>query len=174
MNNYSVVLPSYSIGDNCLSLVEKICSGSGSKAVVVGGKTAVSKIKDDLISTLANSSISIVDFVWYGGECSFENVEMLKANPSVVNADMIFAVGGGKALDTCKALANEINKDVYTFPTIASNCAATTAVSIMYNTDGTFKGPNFFDAPAKHAFIYTPVIAKAPKRYIWAGMGQVF
>ena len=139
MNNYSVVLPSYSIGDNCLSLVEKICSGSGSKAVVVGGKTAVSKIKDDLISTLANSSISIVDFVWYGGECSFENVEMLKANPSVVNADMIFAVGGGKALDTCKALANEINKDVYTFPTIASNCAATTAVSIMYNS----KAPTF-------------------------------
>lgn len=174
MNNYSVVLPSYSIGDNCLSLVEKICSASGSKAVVVGGKTAVSKIKDDLISALANSSISIVDFVWYGGECSFENVEMLKANPSVVNADMIFAVGGGKALDTCKALANEINKDVYTFPTIASNCAATTAVSIMYNPDGTFKVPNFFDAPAKHAFIYTPVIAKAPKRYIWAGMGDTY
>ena len=60
MNNYSVVLPSYSIGDNCLSLVEKICSGSGSKAVVVGGKTAVSKIKDDLISALANSSISLI------------------------------------------------------------------------------------------------------------------
>ncbi|MFR1993661.1 MAG: iron-containing alcohol dehydrogenase [Eubacterium sp.] len=52
-------------------------------------------------------------------------------------------MGGGKALDTAKALAYITNKEIFTFPTIASNCAGTTAVSIMYNADGSFKEPFF-------------------------------
>ncbi len=174
LNNYSITLPAYSVGDNVYSLVGDICCLSGKHAVVVGGKTAMSKIKDVLLKNLEGSPITITDFVWYGGEASYENVNMLADNSSVQQADMIFAVGGGKALDTGKALGDKINKDVYTFPTIASNCAATTAVSIMYNPDGTFLGPNFFSAPAKHAFIYTPVIVNAPKRYMWAGMGDTY
>ena len=45
---------------------------------------------------------------------------------------------GGKALDTVKCLCITDDKPVFTFPTIASNCAACTSVSIMYNEDGTF------------------------------------
>ena len=51
---------------------------------------------------------------------------------------MVFGVGGGKALDTVKCLCITDDKPVFTFPTIASNCAACTSVSIMYNSDGTF------------------------------------
>lgn len=174
LNNYSVTLPSYSIGDDVYSLVPAVCSKSGTTAVVIGGKTAIAKIKDILQSSVENTKISILDYIWYGGEASYENVEALRRNEIVQSADMIFAVGGGKAVDTCKALAEVLKKDVYAFPTIASNCASTTAVSIMYNPDGTFKGPYFFDAPPKHTFIYTPVICDAPKKFIWAGMGDTY
>lgn len=174
LNNYSVTLPSYSIGDNVYSLVPDICRRSGLTAVVIGGKTAISKIKELLLSSLKNSDISILDFIWYGGEASYENVDALSSSEVVKKADMIFAVGGGKAIDTCKTLADVLKKDIYAFPTIASNCASTTAVSIMYNPDGTFKGPHFFDTPPKHTFIYTPIISAAPKRFIWAGMGDTY
>ena len=63
------------------------------------------------------------------------------------------AVGGGKALDTGKAYGEESGKPVFTFPTIASTCAATTAVSILYHADGTFLAPDFHKAPPVHAFI---------------------
>ncbi len=46
---------------------------------------------------------------------------------------MVFGVGGGKALDTAKCLCITDDKPVFTFPTIASNCAACTSVSIIYN-----------------------------------------
>lgn len=174
LKNYSVTLPSYSIGDNVYSLVPEICRKSGSTAVVIGGKTAVEKIKKLLLDSIKNTDISISDFIWYGGEASYENVEALSANETVKSADMIFAVGGGKAVDTCKALADKLKKDIYAFPTIASNCASTTAVSIMYNPDGSFKCPHFIAAPPKHTFIYTPVISAAPKRFIWAGMGDTY
>ena len=74
---------------------------------------------------------------------------------------MVFGVGGGKALDTVKCLCITDGKPVFTFPTIASNCAACTSVSIMYNSDGTFLKPNYFVRPAMHAFIDTEIIAKA-------------
>ena len=41
----------------------------------------------------------------YGGEASYENVAALESLPLVQAADMIFAIGGGKALDTCKCLS---------------------------------------------------------------------
>ncbi len=92
----------------------------------------------------------------------------------VSEADMVFGVGGGKALDTVKCLCITDDKPVFTFPTIASNCAACTSVSIMYNEDGTFLKPNFFIRPAMHAFIDTEIIAKAPAQYMWAGIGDTY
>lgn len=171
MENYSISLPSYTIGEKAYDKMDEICTPFGSKAVCIGGRTAISKVKDII---LKSTKLDILGFIWYGGEASYENVEMLKNNDLVRNADMIFAIGGGKALDTAKALAFMINKPVFTFPTIASNCAGTTAVSIMYNSDGSFKEPFFFPAPPKHCFIYTPVIAKSPWKYIWAGMGDTY
>lgn len=171
MDNYSISLPSYTIGDKAYESIDEICLPFGKKVACIGGKTAISKVKT-LISD--STSLEILDFIWYGGEASYENVDMLKSNRSVMDADMLFAIGGGKAIDTVKALAFVISKPVFTFPTIASNCAGTTAVSIMYNSDGSFKEPFFFPSPAKHCFIYTPVIAKSPHKYIWAGIGDTY
>lgn len=174
MENYSISLPSYSIGSKVYEKIGEICSPYGKKAVCIGGKTAISKTENLIRESLAHTCIEILGFVWYGGEASYENVEMLKANQLVNEADIIFAIGGGKALDTAKALANTVKKEVFTFPTIASNCAGTTAVSIMYNSDGSFKEPFFFNAPPRHCFINTAVIAQSPARYIWAGMGDTY
>ncbi len=171
MENYSISLPSYTIGDRAYEKIDEICSAFGKTAVCIGGKTAISKVRDLIIGS---TSVELLDFIWYGGEASYENVDKLKSNELVKKADMLFAIGGGKALDTVKALAFMLDKPVFTFPTIASNCAGTTAVSIMYNDDGSFKEPFFFPSPAKHCFIYTPVIAQSPWKYIWAGMGDTY
>ncbi len=50
MENYSINLPSYSVGDNVYEKIEKICSPYGSKAVVIGGHKAINSAKELLIS----------------------------------------------------------------------------------------------------------------------------
>ena len=87
---------------------------------------------------------------------------------------MIFAVGGGKAIDTCKLVSIDFEKPYFSFPTIASNCAPTSAVSIVYNEDGTFCKFVHFLEPANHVFINTEIIANAPKEYLWAGIGDTY
>ena len=174
MENYSIYLPSYSIGPAVYEKIPEICSPYGRRAVVVGGERAMAAVKILLEEAVRDSVIEITDFIWYGGESSYENVAALMALDQVKDADMIFAVGGGKATDTAKCLAVKLDKPVFSFPTIASNCSACPSVSIMYHADGSFKEPFFFPRPAVHAFIQTSVIINTPDRYMWAGIGDTY
>lgn len=174
MENYSIYLPNYSIGTDVYSKIPQICTPYGRKIVAVGGHKAIAAVKELLVLAIEASELEITDFLWFGGEATYENVEMLLQNEAVKGADMIFAIGGGKATDTAKCLAIKANKPVFTFPTIASNCSACTSVSIMYNVDGSFKEPFFFPKPPVHAFIQTSVIVDTPTQYMWAGIGDTY
>ena len=169
MTDYSVTLPSYTVGANSYSKIPEVCPPG--RAVIIGGKNALAAAEAKIRSNLGNG-ITVDAAVWYGGEASEENIAALSENKHVKSCDMIFAVGGGKALDTCKALAHRLGKPIYSFPTIASTCAATTAVSILYHPDGSFSKPYFLPAPPRHAFIDTSIIAASPEKYLWAGMGD--
>ena len=174
MENYSVQVPPYTVGPEAYKKIEKQCHIYGSKAVVIGGKKAMAAAKEKLLCAVEDTGIEIVDFVWFGGECTFENAEALEQLEAVQQADVIFAVGGGKAIDTCKLVSIALEKPYFSFPTIASNCAPTSAVSIVYNEDGTFCKFVHFLEPAKHIFIDTEIIANAPKEYLWAGIGDTY
>ena len=165
-----VFLPSYSIGQDVFEEVPAICKSYGKTAVVIGGKISMSKVKDLLKAAMVNSEIKLLDFVWYGGDATRENIEMLKATPAVQSADMIFAVGGGKSMDTSKALGDMLEKPVFTFPTISSNCAPVTSLCILYGKSGV----EFYDAkrPAVHCFMHTQIMCEAPLKYLRAGIGD--
>lgn len=165
-----VFLPSYSIGDNIYEKVDDICSNYGKTAIVIGGKTSLMKIKDELVKSLVNSKIDLIDFVWFGGNATKENIDYLQSLETVKKADMIFAVGGGKSMDTSKALANILNKPVFTFPTIASNCAPVTSLCVLYGENGV----SFYQTkrPPIHCFIHTKIISQAPIEYLRAGIGD--
>ena len=96
--SYSVYLPNYSIGEDCYKEIPAVARRYGKKAVVIGGKTAMSKAKQALLDGLKESDMEITDFIWYGGDSSYENGDALIADKTVQDADIIFGVGGGKAL----------------------------------------------------------------------------
>ena len=165
-------LPNYTTGPDAYKKIPSICSSYGQKIVVIGGKTAMQKAKADILAALADSNMQIIDFIWFGDNATCNNIDKLVNNAAVKSADMIFAVGGGRAVDTAKATADKLCKPVFTFPTIASNCASVTSLCILYNEDGTFGEFYFGRHPAVHAFINTKIIAEAPIMYLRAGIGD--
>lgn len=169
--SYSVYLPNYSIGEDCYKEIPAIARRYGKKAVVIGGKTAMSKAKEALLDGIKGSDMEITDFIWYGGDSSYENGDTLIADKTVQDADIIFGVGGGRACDTCKYVANELQKPLFTFPTVASNCASVTAICVIYNADGSFK-EYYYPKLADHTFINTAIIADSPYELLWAGIGD--
>ena len=174
LENYEVHLPSYSIGDHIYDKIGPVCESYGKAVLLIGGKRALAAAETKIRSYVEKTNLKIIGVELYGNDCTYANVEKLRQLPVYQQADMVFGVGGGKALDTVKCLCITDDKPVFTFPTIASNCAACTSVSIMYNDDGTFLKPNFFVRPAMHAFIDTEIIAKAPVQYMWAGIGDTY
>lgn len=109
-----------------------------------------------------------VNFASYTiGEDAYQNVEEVCERYGT-KALLI----GGKAVDTAKGTAEKAGLPVFTFPTIASTCAATTALSVVYREDGNFDSFYFYDKPARHSFIDTEIIANAPERYLRAGIGD--
>ena len=172
MSEKTVFLPNYTIGEPPYEKVTSICEAYGKKVVFIGGKTALSVAGEQIRDAIKDSNLEVIGEIWYGGEACYENVEVLKVEKLVQEADMVFAIGGGKALDTCKCLTGEIGKPLFTFPTISSTCAAVTSVCAMYEKTSVFKDLYWRFAPAEHSFINTKVIAEAPNKYLWAGIGD--
>ena len=169
----TVFLPNYTIGTDAYDNIADVCRPFGSRAVVIGGKTAMAKAQDALKAALADTAMEIIDFVWYGGDSTYENVNKLVDNEAFKSADMVFAVGGGRAIDTCKVLCDQQKKPLFTFPTIASNCAPVTEVCVIYDDDThVFKELYFSHKCPLHTFINTQIIAEAPYHFLWAGIGD--
>ena len=100
MENYTILMAPYSVGPDSYKKIPEYCRLYGTKAVVIGGKKAMAAAKDKILASIASSDIDILEFVWFGNECTFETAKHLEESEAVQAADMIFAVGGGKAVDT--------------------------------------------------------------------------
>lgn len=172
MSNYSVFFPGYSAGENAYQEIDTICSPYGTKAVLIGDDIAIGATKQYLLDATKDSRVKIVEFIDFPGEAAFEYAEELQQRETVKDADMIFCLGGGKAIDLGKLIAHNLNKPYFTFPTIASTCACISALGIYYHTNHVFRTFFRVDRPPVHVFISTKVIAEAPVQFLWAGIGD--
>ena len=75
MENYSIHLPSYSIGDKVYNKIPEICGTYGKKIIAIGGHKAINAAREKIEKAIEGSDLEILDFLWYGGEATYENVE---------------------------------------------------------------------------------------------------
>ncbi len=165
-------LPAWSIGPDVYNDVYEIVRPMGTKVAVIGGKTAMAKAVPVLKAALEGTDLVLTDPIWFGGEASYENADMLANMPEVRDADMIFAFGGGRAVDTCKMTADKLGKPIYTFPTLSSNCASCTTICVTYYPDGSMRDIYYPKRCPQHTFMNSTIIANSPEEYLWAGIGD--
>jgi glycerol dehydrogenase len=126
-----------------------------------------------LVASLRQAEIDAV-LVTFQGECSAEEVTrvvgVLQATAPPV--DCVIAVGGGKCVDAGKGVAARLAVPVVICPTVASNDAPCSAVSVMYTPAGVGAGVEFFPQSPALVVVDTRLIAEAPVRYLVAGMGD--
>lgn len=172
MNSANTYFCNYSIGETPYKEVPAVCETYGKRILLLGGHKALAAGEKLLRQALQGSKLEIVRVEHYGKDCTYERISELAKLAEELKADMIFGMGGGRALDTAKGAAWEARLPVFTFPTIAATCAATTALSVVYREDGSFDSFYYYDRPARHCFIDVSIIAAAPVAYLRAGMGD--
>lgn len=108
----------------------------------------------------------------FRGECCDEEIERLCAQARTAGATVIAGIGGGKTMDTAKAVAHELRVPVAIVPTIASTDAACSALSVIYTAAGEFSRYLILPSNPNLVLVDSAVVARAPVRLLVAGMGD--
>jgi glycerol dehydrogenase len=113
-------------------------------------------------------------FVTFGGECSISEIERATAavHASGVAVDSLTAISGGKCIDAGKSVAYRLNVPMISCPSLASNDAPCSAISVIYTPDGVTEGVEFFPRNPELVIVDTRIVAEAPVRYLVSGMGD--
>jgi len=108
----------------------------------------------------------------FHGECCDDEINRIIKLAGETNCEVVIGMGGGKVMDTAKAVASKLRTSLIIVPTVAASDASCSAVSVIYTPDGVF------DRPMEHAgnpdvvLVDTKIISEAPVRFLVAGMGD--
>lgn len=153
------------------SLTNKLEMRGIRKAVVIHGTTSWEKARSYVVDLL-EGSIEL-EFVTFNGECTYEEVERIAAFSEQIKAEAIIGVGGGKLMDTVKyAAAKSPGVESILIPTLASNCAPWTPLSVMYTADGICLGFDLHTKQVGALLIEPNLILDSPVNYFVAGVAD--
>ncbi|HOB63884.1 MAG TPA: glycerol dehydrogenase [Clostridia bacterium] len=141
----------------------------GKKALLIAHKDDAARVKAKLDATAAKFKIEFV-YAPFMGECSREAVAALKKIAKESRCNCTIGLGGGKAIDTAKCVAEGSNLIIV--PTIAATDAPTSHSAVLYTPDGAFDDYAYFKQNPSVVLVDTTVIANAPARFLVSGMGD--
>ena len=108
----------------------------------------------------------------FGGEASTQEIERLVSLGRESKTDFVIALGGGKTIDSAKAVADLLQVPVAVLPTTASTDAPCSALSVIYTPHGEFEKYTFYDKNPNLVLVDTSVVVQAPARFLAAGIGD--
>lgn len=143
----------------------------GTKALALGGKTGLGSVRAAMEKSFADSGLELL-IEPFGGECSQQEIDRVGALVKAAGIDVVVGVGGGKGLDTAKAVAFHAKLPVVIVPTIAGTDAPCSALSVIYTPEGVFESYLVLPRNPDLVLVDTAIIAKAPVRLLVSGMGD--
>lgn len=171
MANILISPGKYAQGKGELKKLNTYVEGLGSKALILISPSGYKRIGKVIEESFKDSSCQIV-FDYFNGECCMTEINRLKAIAEEKACDVIIGVGGGKILDTAKAVAYYTKHPVVICPTIASTDAPCSALSVIYTEEGVFEEYLFLPSNPNLVLMDLDVIAKSPVRLTVSGMGD--
>ena len=140
-------------------------------ALVLAGRSPAKRLSGTWQQAFGDSGIAYKVHL-FGGECSHQEIEDVKQVATEAGSKVIVGAGGGKVLDTARAVASELDLPVVNCPTVASSDAPCSALSVLYDEEGRVVDYRVYGRNPDLVLVDTTVIACAPPRLLAAGMGD--
>lgn len=141
----------------------------GKSALLIAHQDDINRVQKQLDETAEKFGIKIVAS-HFNGECSRQEVARLQEVAKENKTDCVIGLGGGKAIDTSKCVAE--GDALIIVPTIAATDAPTSHSAVLYTEDGEFDDYAYFKQSPSVVMVDTKIIANAPTRFLVAGMGD--
>lgn len=161
----------YIQGKGTLGNIGQYVKVLGQKPLIISGGTSW-RVSGETISE--SLKVAGLDFYFdqFNGECSMHEINRYIEIGKINALDLIIGVGGGKVLDTAKAVAEGLGVGVVVVPTVASTDAPTSALSVIYTDEGVFEAYKFYNKNPDLVLVDTAVVAKAPARLFASGIAD--
>ncbi len=143
----------------------------GTKALFTGGQTSLGVCGSAVEASLKEHNVSCRKEL-FRGECSDNEIRRLIGIAKTNRADLVIAAGGGKVIDTGKAVGHEMKIPVIVVPTIAATDAPCSALSVVYSEHGVFERYLIWPKNPDCVLVDTSLVANAPVDLLISGMGD--
>jgi glycerol dehydrogenase len=145
--------------------------GLNGPALIVAGHSAIRLLSETWAKTFADAGM-MHEVFRFGGECTVAEIRRGCQAVRDAKAQVVIGAGGGKVLDTARAIASDLSLPVVNCPTIASSDAPCSALSVIYNEAGEWEEYRIYRRNPDLVLVDTAIIAKSPVRPLVAGMGD--
>lgn len=143
----------------------------GETALLIADEIVLDLVEDDVHSSLQEAGIE-VSSAEFNGESSEKEIERLAGVTAERDADIVIGAGGGKVLDTARAVREHSGGAMVSMPTVASTDAPTSALSVIYSEHGEFREYWFYKEHPDLVVVDTELIAAAPTRFFRSGIAD--
>lgn len=161
----------YIQGKNALFTNAKTLKQLGDSPILLCDDVVYGIVGERFESYLIDNGMTPVH-VAFNGEASDNEINRVVAIAKDNGSNVIIGLGGGKTIDSAKAIADVLTVPVIIAPTIASTDAPTSALSVIYTDEGAFEKYIFYSKNPDLVLVDTQVICQAPKRLLASGIAD--
>lgn len=143
----------------------------GARVLVVADGQTIAMVKGQL-ARIFKGTESTVRYEAFEGMCTEAEIDRLAKRVSSDACDVILGIGGGRALDSARAVAAVHQLPLIAVPATAASGAACGGTSVITDKNGIFREMRQVGVPATAVVVDSSLIAQAPVRSLVAGMGN--
>lgn len=160
----------YLQGRGALASLGAECARLGRKAFIIASPHPQRELLPGLMPGLEQKCRVKVET--FARQCCDAEIQRLLGLCRQAGAEVVVGLGGGKSLDTAKAVAHQAQLPAIMVPTIASTDAPCSSVCVVYTPEGAFLRADILPRNPDAVLVDTQVMAQAPPRFLAAGMGD--
>lgn len=161
----------YVQGSGELSRLNTYTEKLGKQPLILITESGYKRIGSTIEKSFKESGTKIT-FDYFNRECCKKEINRIIEVVDKTGCDIIVGVGGGKALDTAKAVAFYKKIPVVICPTIASSDAPCSALSVIYTEKGVFEEYLFLPLNPNVVVMDIDAILSSPTRLTISGIGD--
>lgn len=161
----------YVQGPDLLDQLGKYCRELGERSVVIADPDVMrlfgARLKQSFATVDAQTTL-----LEFPGEVTHSAIDALSERARALNAEVVVGVGGGKGIDTGKAVARALSSRFVSVPTIASNDGPASAAIAVYDEQHRMLEILHLKRNPDLVLVDSAIIAAAPIRFLRAGIGD--
>ncbi len=152
-----------------IKLLGTVAEKYGKRGLIVWSATARKVTEEAVAEALGVQRIIYMEYLLEGYPTEDKANEIAELSEEK-GIEILIGIGGGRVIDTTKAVGDILKIPVISVPTIAATCAAWAASSVMYTEEGNFDHFRRNGHSPKAVVADTEILANAPVRYLRAGI----